>query len=80
MWDLSGPGIQPTSTALASGFSFLTTEPPGKPFNLKPKIFDQEPSELPAPGGLVAACLLETLLAAGEPRPALQAAFQAVFP
>ena len=29
MWDLPGPGIEPRSPALASGF--LTTEPPGKP-------------------------------------------------
>ena len=29
MWDLSGPGLEPVSPALASGF--LTTVPPGKP-------------------------------------------------
>ena len=29
MWDLSGPGIEPLSPALAS--RFFTTEPPGKP-------------------------------------------------
>ena len=29
MWDLSGPGIEPMSPALAGGF--FTTEPPGKP-------------------------------------------------
>ena len=29
MWDLSGPGIEPVSAALASGL--LTTGPPGKP-------------------------------------------------
>ena len=28
MWDLSGPGIEPVSPALAGGF--LTTGPPGK--------------------------------------------------
>ena len=28
MWDLHGPGIEPVSPALASGF--LTTAPPGK--------------------------------------------------
>ena len=28
MWDLPGPGIEPKSPALASGF--FTTEPPGK--------------------------------------------------
>ena len=28
MWDLSGPGSEPVSSALADGF--LTTEPPGK--------------------------------------------------
>ena len=29
MWDLSGPGIEPMSLALAGGF--FTTEPPGYP-------------------------------------------------
>ena len=29
MWDLPGPGLEPVSPALASGF--LTTAPPGKP-------------------------------------------------
>ena len=29
MWDLPGPGIKPTSPALAGGF--FTTQPPGKP-------------------------------------------------
>ena len=29
MWDLLGPGIEPTSSALVSGF--FTIEPPGKP-------------------------------------------------
>ena len=29
MWDLCGPGMEPVSPALASGF--FTTEPPGKP-------------------------------------------------
>ena len=29
MWDLSGPGLEPVSPALAGGF--LTTMPPGKP-------------------------------------------------
>ena len=29
MWDLSGPGIEPVSSALADGF--FTTEPPGMP-------------------------------------------------
>ena len=29
MWDLPGPGLEPVSLALASGF--LTTAPPGKP-------------------------------------------------
>jgi len=29
MWDLPGPGIEPTSPALAGGF--FTTEPSGKP-------------------------------------------------
>ena len=29
MWDLSRPGIEPVSPALAGGF--FTTEPPGKP-------------------------------------------------
>ena len=29
MWDLPGPGLEPVSPALASGF--LTTVPPGKP-------------------------------------------------
>ena len=29
MWDLPGPGLDPMSPALASGF--LTTVPPGKP-------------------------------------------------
>ena len=73
-WDLPGSGFTPLSPALAGGFFFfLTTEPPGKPFNLTPKIFDQEPSEIPAWGGLVAASLLETLQAAGEPCPALPA-------
>ena len=28
MWDLPGPGLEPTSPALAGGF--LTTVPPGK--------------------------------------------------
>ena len=28
MWDLSGPGLEPVSPALAGGF--LTTAPPGK--------------------------------------------------
>ena len=28
MWDLPGPGLEPTSPALAGGF--LTTAPPGK--------------------------------------------------
>ena len=32
MWDLPGPGIKPTSPALAG--RFFTTEPPGKPFLL----------------------------------------------
>ena len=31
--DLSDPGIEPTSPALAGGF--FTTEPPGKPLNPK---------------------------------------------
>ena len=30
MWDLPGPGIDPVSPALASGF--LTTGPPVKPY------------------------------------------------
>ena len=29
MWDLSGPGVEPVSPALAG--RFFTTEPPGKP-------------------------------------------------
>ena len=29
MWDLPGPGLEPTSPPLAGGF--LTTAPPGKP-------------------------------------------------
>ena len=29
MWDLTGPGLEPVSPALAGGF--LTTAPPGKP-------------------------------------------------
>ena len=29
MWDLPGPGLEPTSPALAGGF--FTTTPPGKP-------------------------------------------------
>ena len=34
MWDLPGPGLEPVSPALASGFP--TTVPPGKPpFTLK---------------------------------------------
>ena len=32
MWDLPGPGLEPVSPALASGF--LTTAPPGKPLLL----------------------------------------------
>ena len=32
MWDLPGQGIKPMSPALAS--RFLTTEPPGKPYNV----------------------------------------------
>ena len=32
MWDLLGPGLEPTSPALAGGF--LTTAPPGKPQQL----------------------------------------------
>ena len=32
MWDLPGPGLEPTSPALAGGF--LTTVPPGKPHEL----------------------------------------------
>ena len=37
MWDLTGPGLEPVSPALAGGF--LTTAPPGKPAGqcLKPK-------------------------------------------
>ena len=31
MWDLPGPGLEPTSPALAGGF--LTTVPPGKSLN-----------------------------------------------
>ena len=31
MWDLPGPGIEPVSPALAGGF--LTTGPPGKPYD-----------------------------------------------
>ena len=31
MWDLSGPGLEPVSRALAGGF--LTTAPPGKSEN-----------------------------------------------
>ena len=31
MWDLPGPGLEPMSPALAGGF--LTTAPPGKPYN-----------------------------------------------
>ena len=31
MWDLPGPGIEPVSPSLASGF--LTTAPPGKSLN-----------------------------------------------
>ena len=30
MWDLSGPGLEPVSPALAG--EFLTTAPPGKPW------------------------------------------------
>ena len=40
MWDLSGPGLEPVSPALAGGF--LTTAPPGKPqqldFSCMPKV------------------------------------------
>ena len=37
MWDLSGPGLEPVSPALAGGF--LTTVPPGKPpESLKKKL------------------------------------------
>ena len=32
MWDLPGPGLKPTSPALAGGFS--TTTPPGKPLSI----------------------------------------------
>ena len=32
MWDLTGPGLEPVSPALAGGF--LTTAPPGKPLTL----------------------------------------------
>ena len=32
MWDLPGPGLEPVSPALAGGF--LTTAPPGKPYNI----------------------------------------------
>ena len=31
VWDLPGPGLEPVSPALAGGF--LTTAPPGKPYN-----------------------------------------------
>ena len=34
MWDLTGPGLEPVSPALAGGF--LTTAPPGKP---SPRVF-----------------------------------------
>ena len=32
MWDLPGPGLEPTSPALAGGF--LTTVPPGKSISI----------------------------------------------
>ena len=32
MWDLPGPGVEPVSPALAG--RFLTTAPPGKPYDL----------------------------------------------
>ena len=32
MWDLPGPGLEPASSVLAG--RFLTTAPPGKPWNL----------------------------------------------
>ena len=41
MWDLSGPGFEPVSPALAGGF--LTTEPPGKYlFESIDKVFPQK--------------------------------------
>ena len=41
MWDLPGPGLEPTSLALADGF--LTTVPPGKPLLIYFKnLFTQE--------------------------------------
>ncbi|KAJ8780736.1 hypothetical protein J1605_000779 [Eschrichtius robustus] len=36
MWDLSGPGLEPVSPALAGRFS--TTAPPGKPININFKF------------------------------------------
>ena len=36
MWDLSGPGLEPVSPALAG--RFLTTAPPGKPLGVHLKI------------------------------------------
>ena len=37
MWDLSGPGFEPVSPALAGGF--LTTAPPGKSYYFLKNIF-----------------------------------------
>ena len=36
MWNLSGPGIEPVSPALAG--RFFTTEPSGKPLSLKSQV------------------------------------------
>ena len=42
MWDLSGPGLEPMSPALAG--RFLTTVPPGKP--LESNFFKNDTNEL----------------------------------
>ena len=55
MWDLPGPGLEPVSTALASGF--LTTAPPGKPehitFSGKNKCVSLNPLEFAWTGSLL---------------------------
>ena len=42
MWDLSGPGLEPMSPALAG--VFLTTVPPGKPLTAVLNFYYSDPA------------------------------------
>ena len=51
MWDLPRSGMEATSSALAGGF--LTTAPPGKPYDTNFYVLDKLQGSLGFPGGAV---------------------------